>query len=320
MLKISQKYTKPLDYLFIFRPTLFFPIWIFALAGYATQSMANGKIILWNLHVNWLIVMNFVLLTLAAGATFILNQIRDIDTDKDNQKLFLISEDHIKPHKAKKIAFISMGIAGIAFLIQKPVLFLLLFLLLLFWGYLYNFKPFVWKDRPWAGLFINILSGLFLFLIGWVFAGDLKLGALLHSIPYVMAWGSVALLTTIPDMKGDAAHNKLTFAVKYGIKASIWTAFIMVVIGFVLGVVLNDPIISHPILISLPLYIITVFKPNETWTLRTIRYSILFIALFLCCEFPYFFVVILINFYLARIYYISRFNLDYPTFRVEEKE
>jgi hypothetical protein len=52
--------------------------------------------------------------------------------------------------------------------------------------------------------------------------------------------------------------------------------------------------------------------------LSSIRYPIMFIALTLCVEFPLFFIVVLINYYLCRFYYISRFNLNYPTFQVEE--
>jgi len=80
----------------------------------------------------------------------------------------------------------------------------------------------------------------------------------------------------------------------------------------------HDPIITHPVLLSLPLYVIMLFKPNNVWVLRTIRYPLLFIGLMLCVQFPYFFIVLFLNFYISKFYYINRFNLDYPTFKVEE--
>jgi len=317
--KLPVKIVQPLDYLFIFRPTLFFPIWIITLAGYSIYFMTNDQLTWWKVSVNWKVIMNFVFLTFAAGGTFILNQIRDIGTDQDNKKLFLISENHIKPGIARIIAYVSMGLALIVFLIQSLTLFILLAVFLIAWGYFYNFKPFVWKDKPWMGVWTNVFAGFVLFLIGWNFAGSMDQNALINVIPYLFAWGSIALLTTVPDMKGDAVHSKETFSVKYGIRTSVWVSTIWAITAFAVGMILDDPIITHAILISLPLYAILVFKMNVVWVLRTIRYSMFFLAMFICFEFPVFFVVILINFYLAKIYYISRFDLDYPTFRVEEE-
>ncbi len=319
MLKIPAKYLKPLDYLFIFRPTLFFPIWIITLAGYSAFFLYNEGLKWWSLEINWIIVANFVLITLAAGGTFILNQIKDVDTDKDNKKLFLISEDHIHPEIAKKIASISIGFSLLILLPQNVYLFLLLALFVLFWGYLYNYKPFVWKDSPIMGICVNMIGGLVLFFIGWIMAGKVEGKVIIYVIPYLFAWGSVALLTTIPDMEGDSLHNKNTFAVLFGKKTTIWVAFIFLIIGFTVGMINKDPVISHPILLSIILYIIMLFKQTDQWVFRCIRYPMLFIALFLCVEFPLFFIVLLVNYYLSKIYYVSRFDLDYPTFNVEEQ-
>jgi len=318
MFKIHLKYLKPLDYLFILRPTLFFPVWIIALAGYSAYSTVNGNVIWWQTSINWLTLFNFFILTLAAGATFILNQLQDIETDRDNKKLFLISENHISPKIALKIVHILISISLVVYLVQSVQLFIVITLFVLFWGYLYNFAPFKWKDRPILGTITNLIGGVFLFSIGWLMAGEFQVKMFIQMIPYVFAWGSVALLTTLPDEKGDLQHDKKTFAVKYGRYITVWMAFIWILFGFILGLILHDPIITHPILISLPLYIIMVTKPDDVWVLRTIRYPLLFIALILCIQFPLFFFVLLVNFYIARIYYINRFNLDYPTFKVEE--
>ncbi|HCL00676.1 MAG TPA: hypothetical protein DHW42_11305 [Candidatus Marinimicrobia bacterium] len=320
MLKVPVKYLKPLDYLFILRPTLFFPVWIITLAGYSAFSTVNESVIFWRTSVDWMIVFNFFILTLAAGATFILNQLQDIETDRDNKKLFLISENYVQPEKAKKIAYILIAVSLVIYLVQGILIFVALALFLLSWGYLYNFPPFTWKDHPISGIITNLIGGIFLFLIGWLMAGEFQTAAFLQMIPYLFAWGSVALLTTLPDEKGDSRHKKETFAIKYGRKSTVWTAFIWVVLAFAIGMLRHDPIITHPVLISLPLYIIMLFKPNDVWVLRTIRYPLLFIGLMLCVQFPYFFLVLFLNFYISKIYYINRFNLDYPTFKVEEDE
>lgn len=318
MLKIPEKYLKPLDYLFILRPTLFFPVWIITLAGYSTHFAAKDVVIWWNTEISWKIFFNFCILTLAAGATFIFNQLQDIESDKDNQKLFLISEEHIHPATAKKIGLILMIVSMIIFLAQSFLLFLVLALFLLVWGYLYNYPPFAWKDKAVMGIVTNLLGGMLLFLIGWIMAGDFSTDVFIRMIPYILAWGAVALLTTIPDQEGDAKHDKNTFAVKYGSKVTIWLSTGWVILAFLIGMFNSDPIITHPTLLALPLFIITAFTLKPEWVIRTIRFPLLFIGLILCVQFPYFFVAILINYYLAKIYYVNRFNLDYPTFKVEE--
>ncbi|HQE94351.1 MAG TPA: hypothetical protein PK885_00530, partial [Candidatus Marinimicrobia bacterium] len=109
-------------------------------------------------------------------------------------------------------------------------------------------------------------------------------------------------------------------SVHYENRVTIWLAFICLALSFALGMYFKDPVISLSCLISSPLFIILLFKPTEAWVLRSIRYPILFLALTLCVEFPLFFIVLLINYYLCRFYYLSRFNLNYPTFQVEESE
>jgi len=319
MIKVSEKYVKPLDFLFILRPTLFFPIWIIALAGYSAYFTVNGTVVWWKTIIDWQIFFNLFILTLAAGATFIFNQLQDIETDKDNQKLFLISEKYVRPELAKIIAIALSGISLLVFLIQDIQLFLALLSFLIVWGYLYNYPPFAWKDKAIMGIIANLLGGVFLFLTGWLLAGKYQPLVFLQMIPYLLAWSAVALLTTIPDQKGDAKYDKNTFAVKFGEKLTIWLAASWVIIGFIIGMKNNDPIITHPTMLSIPLFIIMAVTLKKEWVLRSIRFPLLFLAIILCAQFPYFFLVILINYYVAKFYYINRFNLDYPTFRVDEE-
>ncbi len=318
MIKLDKKYLQPLDYLFIFRPTLFFPIWIITLSGYeASKLFSTQQGSWWTLDFNWNIVFNFFLITLACGSSFILNQIKDIKTDKENKKLFLISENYISAELASKIAYISIIISLIGLFIQDLSLGLLLSGVIAIWGYVYNFPPFEWKNKPILGVISNLIVGIFLFLTGWKMFSPINILAFVRFIPYFFGWGAIAILTTIPDFEGDKKNQKQTIAVLFGITQTIWISFIMVIIAFISGYLLEDPYITNPVLLSIPLFIITVIKPKNIWVLRTIRYSLLFIALFLCVGYPYFFVVIIINYYLSRFYYINRFDLDYPSFHIE---
>ncbi|MBC8181222.1 UbiA family prenyltransferase [candidate division KSB1 bacterium] len=318
MFKVPLKYVKPFDYLFILRPTLFFPIWIMMLAGYSGFYTFNGEDKWFSFFTDWISVLNFLLITLVSGAVFILNQLEDIETDKDNQKLFLISESYVRQKTAQTIAFIIISVSLIIFLVEDIYLFLINSLNVLFCGYLYNYKPFCWKDLPFLGVFINIVGGLFLFLSGWIIAGFGQWKAFIYVIPYLCAWGTVMLLTTIPDLKGDKLHDKITFAARFGIKKTIWTATIWVLFGFIVGIFNKDYLVIYSIVLSIPIFVIMVFKPTQAWIFACIRYPMLFIALLLCLKFPLFFFVLLVNYYISKVYYISRFGLDYPTFKVKE--
>jgi 4-hydroxybenzoate polyprenyltransferase len=318
MLKVSSKSVAWLDYLFIFRPTLFFAVWIITLAGYSANFIVNSDPVWWSLKFNWLILLEFALITLATGATFILNQLCDIESDKENKKLFLISEEYVQAGTALKIAVATIIITLLVAALVDLELFGMLAICVFFWGYIYNFKPFEWKDKPLLGVLVNFISGLCLFFCGWIMAGEWQWQAILYAMPYLLAWTSVAILTTIPDKKGDFKTGKKTISVQLENKPTIWVAFICLILSFALGLYHGDPVISLSCLLASPLFVIMLFKPTEAWVLRSIRYPIMFIALTLCVEFPLFFIVVLINYYLCRFYYISRFNLNYPTFQVEE--
>jgi len=317
---LLQKILKPLDYLFIFRPTLFFPVWIMSVAGYAGFYRFNGELVWWDWSFDPLILVNFLAITVAAGATFIINQLQDIETDKLNRKLFLISENYVQPHTARLIAYYSIAITLVFFLLYDWQIFVTMAGVVLVWGYLYNCKPFVWKDKPVLGMVDNVASGLLLYLTGWALAGYGQWKAFWYAVPYLTAWLAVSALTTIPDMKGDQQTQKKTFALQFGLKGTIWLAVVCLAISFGLGMYFKDPVISLAALLSAPLYLIMLFKPTVAWVLRSIRYPMLFIALALCTIFPWFFVAILGNFYLSRIYYVNRFNLNYPTFQIEEEQ
>ncbi|OQX96661.1 hypothetical protein B6I21_00295 [candidate division KSB1 bacterium 4572_119] len=70
------KRMKLLDYIFILRPTLFFPVWTVFLAGYHANTKFSQEVT----HPNNPVLALF-LFTLMMGAAFIYNQLVDIETD-----------------------------------------------------------------------------------------------------------------------------------------------------------------------------------------------------------------------------------------------
>jgi len=313
-LKWLQPVIHALDYLFIFRPTLFFMLWTVVLIGLAGYHFTSGESIWWQVSVDWGNVLNIVMISLLFGSIFIFNQLKDITSDHINRKVFIISEGHVTAERARWIGYVAMVAPLVYFLLVNRYL-LIIGLALLLVGYIYNGY---WKNQPGVDALGNILFGVLLYLFGWGLNALPGRPAVRHLVPYIFICGAFFLLTTIPDMKGDAAVNKRTFAVAFGIKITIWVAAACQLLGFLAGLLIRDPLVTHPTLLSLPLFGVIVFQSNQAWVLRTIRYTLLFYAGFICVLFPWYFVVICVNFFLSKMYYRHRFGLDYPTFQVED--
>jgi len=306
-----------LDYLFMLRPTLFFPVWTMFLAGYVAavhitrfdswfEIPGSGK--LW-----WLLLG----ITLIAGGTFILNQIKDISNDENNGKLFLLADGHISSKSAQieTVLVITTGLLiGFTSNFWTGLMFLGLGVI---WGYLYNFRPFQWKGHPIMGLIANILGGLFCFAAGWTFTGPVNWQMVIQSLPYLLAFGAVTLLTMIPDRSGDQSDGKETFPVRYGVAYTTWLAAAFVVFAFLGGYYLRDWVITVPAAISMPFFVQSAVTETESASLKAIRFSVFFLSMMICAKLPLYFVLVLATFFLARYYYRERFDLNYPTFSTD---
>lgn len=313
-----QQIVKPLDYFFVLRPTLFFPVWTVFMAGYFVQQ--KFEVVLPhtnNQHViKTLIPKEFLIpglfLTLLMGAVFILNQIQDRITDHENNKLFLIAQNHIPV----RVAYVEAGLLilaalGFAFFnsIKMGVIFALI---LLITGYFYSFEPFSWKNKPIAGLVTNMLGAYIIFTAGWFIHGSLNQRLLVHATPYALAVASVYLYTTLPDVKGDASSEKLTFGVKYGIELTLYAGFLFELAALVISLILQDEVIFYPAFFALPFFVLAVIRKQMKDIVRSIKYPILFLSLAICVKYPPFFFILLIVYFLSKLYYRLRFGIDYP--------
>ncbi|MFQ5638348.1 MAG: UbiA family prenyltransferase [bacterium] len=323
---------KLFDYIFILRPTLFFPIWTIFLAGFFVQSKfgvaapsngVNNGYITSSSQMDFLWVGLF--LTLLMGAVFILNQITDRVSDKKNNKLFLIAQGHISPKAALVEAVILIVPALIfGFIFSKSaaitrnmgLVFLTLFLLT---GIVYSFKPFNWKDRPLLGLCANILGALLIFSSGWIIYGIPTEKMLLHACPYICAVAAVYLYTTLPDRKGDHETQKITFAVKYGFKTTIYIGCALEFLSLITAYLAQDEIIFYPAFFSMLFFVWTLIKARMEDVFRAIKFPILILALTVAIKyevqydsFIYFYLLFGVYF-VSKIYYKLRFGLNYPS-------
>lgn len=318
---------KIFDYIFVLRPTLFFPVWAVFLSGFFAQqqfgvaapeaAQANHAFIQ-NGH-NFIWVGGF--LTLLMGAVFILNQIMDRHSDNQNKKLFLISHGHLTPKAAFIEATILIVIAILFSFVFSLKMGLIFVLILLITGYLYSFSPFSWKDKPIWGLVGNILGAFLIFLAGWSIQGNILFKSFYYAIPYICAVASVYLLTTLPDVEGDKDSNKRTFGVRFGASSTVYTSLTLLIIALGVSFITKDELIFYPALFSLPFFLWASVKLQMSDIVRAIKYPILLLTFTVCIKWmvvysEYYFVLVVAGiYYLSKIYYKLRFGIHYPNLK-----
>jgi 1,4-dihydroxy-2-naphthoate octaprenyltransferase len=164
------------------------------------------------------------------------------------------------------------------------------------------------------GVINNFLGGWAVAASGWIAAGASSWKFVLYAIPYALGLVAVFLLTTLPDIPGDNASGKITFGVKYGVKATTRWATGFELMTIILSGWLQDFILLVPAVIAFPLFLIAATRQKMADILRAIKFTVLFASLAVCVKYPIYFLVILVTFYFSKWYYRKRFGLEYPKF------
>jgi 4-hydroxybenzoate polyprenyltransferase len=257
----------------------------------------------------------FILLGALMGSAYSINQIVDLQGDDRNNKLFHISNGHVKRNAAMVIAVI-LAVAGIIGLFSLGLTFGLIGLIFIFiTGFMYNLEPFLWKDKPLEGVLTTVVAGFLVFLLGCL--PEFNFVLIWKSLPYLTAFGAVALLTSIPDMEGDKYIGKLTFVLKYGIRTTLIFSALLCLISALLGWWTQDRLIFWPAALSLPVFIYAAFKQNRESVILTVKVSILLLSLAVGFRYLLYLLLIVAYFFFARWYYRERFNFEYPSFKVD---
>ncbi len=307
-----------LDYFFVLRPMLFYPGWSTLLAGYLIVFKDQWflKPDQWSQIDFSLLGQLFLVFAMAMGGSFLLNQLADVESDLKNQKLFLISEGHLKRHMVwlEVLVLFALALIG-AFRLSFPI-FANLLLFMIITGYFYNFAPFKFKDRPWWSLWANMAMGFLAFVLGWlaVFTKP-NVQLLVDALPYLFFNTALYLFTTLPDVEGDRIANKQTLAVRFGFNKVVWGAFAFYLLSLVSALLLQDRLALLVVLPALPFFMLTIKQKNIPATIRATKFSILFFALSICLKIPFYFILMLVGFYFTRWYFKRRFNYDYPNFQ-----
>jgi 4-hydroxybenzoate polyprenyltransferase len=320
---MTTNWIKYLDYFFVTRPILFFPGWSTLLAGFLVSSRET-RWPWWHSETffqfhwwNGAIVISMLAFMAAMGASFILTQLQDVESDRKNRKLFLIGEEHIPLSNAIKESFFLIGLALVLGSLLNWSTFFLLAFFILITGYLYNYPPFQYKNTAIMGLILNMLMGWIAFALGWVLIQPLNGEFLRFSLPYLALNTGLYFLTTIPDMDGDRSTGKHTFPVRFGIPTTILACEISFFLSLILAWWNRDALILTIDLLTLPWMILLAIRRDLTAVIKTVKMAIFFFSILICLKFPLYFVLVASIFFLTRFYYRERFQFDYPNFRGE---
>jgi 4-hydroxybenzoate polyprenyltransferase len=312
---------KYLDYFFIARPILFLPGWATLIAGHLSSTSRSNFVDLssgWNIQIEFLnteILAAMLAFSLAMGGSFILNQLKDLSTDRENDKLFLLGDGHVPIRNGyiESLLFIVLSLT-LSARISLPF-FLTTALFLLITGYLYNFAPFVLKDKPISGLIANMLMGWLAFAMGWVLASPPTDAMILGSMPYLFFNTSLYFLTTLPDIEGDAASRKITFPVRYGLTFTILASVFSFTAAVIFSLVLNNQVILITLVSVIPFVIRLIIHRTVSSAIMVVKTGILFFCFVISVKLPFCLIVIMSLLLLTRYYYKRRFQFEYPNLK-----
>ncbi|MDZ7370952.1 MAG: UbiA family prenyltransferase [candidate division KSB1 bacterium] len=309
------------DYFFLTRPILFFPGWATLLAGFAAAFWPKQLIPFYPppafSPLYWHPRPALAMLSFAAamGGCFILNQLQDVHSDRENNKLFLIGEGVVSLQAAQIEAGLLLLLALLtAARLGKEFLFCTAIFILIT-GALYNYRPFSLKNRPLGGLTANILMGWLAFALGRLLIMHFDIELFVASLPYVFFNTALYFLTTLPDYDGDLAANKITFPVRYGKSFTILTSPACWAIGLALAVYLQNYTMTTVSAVTGIFMVRLLFKRTVEVAVVTLKAGIAALALTMCFFFPAFLLLLIVLFFSTRFYYRKRFNFDYPNFR-----
>jgi 4-hydroxybenzoate polyprenyltransferase len=307
----------PFDILFLLRPPMLVPVWAFFLAGYWRTSYvplatlpAYIRTMLTPRGYFWL---SFVSFSLLMGAVYIINQIVDRDSDRVNEKLFLIPLGIVPPKLAYAMVLVlsvlsfSMGwFFGVYYMILLALSFCI--------GVLYSVRPFRLKGRPIIDVFSNAVGyGVLAFGIGWITDDLFSIDLMVRSIPYFFAAATIFTTSTILDTEGDRRDGAMTTAVKFGTTPTLVVSLVALLAALVSAILVKDYVIVVTSIIGLPLILVAIIKKERQFVTLYMRGASYVFVLLMAVLFPWFFVLLLVVFFASKLYYKFRFRIDYPS-------
>ena len=303
--------SSPFDYLFILRPLILIPAWNFLLIGsFLARRQGN-----FTMDQVW----GLVIYTCVLGGVYILNQIMDIETDRLNKKLFILSGGYVTI-KAAYIEMAVLWILAVVLSIRFGAVFIVLIIISILMGIAYSLPPVKLKGKPIMDTLSNGVGyGMINFAVGWLLLREFELPMFGQFVPYFLSICAVFINTTIVDIEGDKKANEKTTGVFLGASLAHVVSMLVMCGAIVSAYLQRDYICLIPAAVSLPLFIYAALyclknnRVSRKATIASFRLPGLLFTIITCILYPIYFLIVLAVLVAMRIYYKLRFNMTYPT-------
>jgi 4-hydroxybenzoate polyprenyltransferase len=201
-----------------------------------------------------------ILLLLHSFAT-VQNDVEDFEIDKSNKRTGLIQEKSLSLHQAQLFCkLLVLGALTLALFSTQRRLNLAVIAGLLLIAGIYNLNPVRASKRPvisivLMGLCYGALPLIYGYLVG---GGKVSVEFIVLAILFLVARGSTSILKDYKDAKGDSAHNKRTFYLAYGAKATAAVSIVGAAVAYVTFIALLFTVstINAPFIISIALVVL----------------------------------------------------------------
>jgi 4-hydroxybenzoate polyprenyltransferase len=177
----------------------------------------------------------FILLLLHSFAT-VQNDIEDFEIDRVNKRTGILQDNSITLNQAKLFCKLLIAAAVVLAVVsgQKRLNLIVIIGLLIVAG-LYNLNPVRASKRPVTSIaFMGLCYGALPLIYGYLVGGG-KFSAkfILLGCLFFIARASTSILKDYKDAKGDKAHNKKTFYLRYGAKTTAWVSILGASIAYI---------------------------------------------------------------------------------------
>lgn len=303
-----------LDYLMVLRPTLMIPVWTMLLAGYLRASSV-GAIPNFILIPPGPLLYTLLLFSMLMGFVYVLNQMTDVQSDVENEKLYLVAEGHVTRSiliaEMTLLILISGAMATMRYGLRS--VYIRLWLLSALMGLLYSVKPFRLKGKPFLDLLSNAFGyGCLAFGIGWVSASGYSGGMWLRSLPYFLCVASTFVNTTLLDVKGDQAVGDRTTGVVLGLRGSCRLSLFLLLAALISALWLRDLIPASASVVSLPFFIRMALNPEPSSISSATKFGITSFSMIVGIFVPLYIIWLFAILFFVRWYYRGRFGIRYP--------
>ena len=250
------------------------------------------------------------------GALYVFNQIADIKNDRENQKIFILSNGNVSKLGASLYAVVLTVLSIVFAWYQSQMMGMIYLLAFIIIGIGYNYPPFRWSNRPFWGLIVHFFVGWFSFMNGWLESGGEMIESFFPSIPVILGVSAIYLLTTLPDLDGDKSTGKITFAVRFGAQRTLNFAFFLMISCVFISNYLQDYFIMIVSIMSAIMILRARIYYNQPGDiLDAIRYTILYLLVIMGMKYPIFLLISVLVIVLTRLYYKYRFHKKYPVLK-----